>query len=341
MDCKKYWSQRKNHGCFGSAEKRKILQDSLEGRSSCRVIGRRKSLSKNTVSNIITSACCQTRDSLWVASHFKPKWGQVLSFDGKIVRVFNSLAQHYEGSLWERKSLLKRTWLCGIDVKTKDLPHYQLAENENRTDLVTYFKTLKEQIDYDLQVLVCDGQGEIMTSAQIVYGKNLAIQLCVRHFVEDQKKLLKQEKSAKKEETETFLKELQFALNEKEEKACFKRLSVLKQTYQKTPVQKIICQSLDRNFSLLTAHYRFADRFFVPRYNNDAENLFRQLSLRLKSWNMFRNKTNAENYLKTWALARRFTKFTDCKFGVNKLKNGYAPLELAGINISGIDYLKI
>jgi hypothetical protein len=61
---------------------------------------------------------------------------------------------------------------------------------------------------------------------------------------------------------------------------------------------------------------------FVPRYNNDAENLFKQLNLLLNSWNMFRTKRNAENYLSAWALARRFTKFTDCKRGMNKLKNG-------------------
>jgi hypothetical protein len=93
--------------------------------------------------------------------------------------------------------------------------------------------------------------------------------------------------------------------------------------------------------SVLTTHFRYAGRFFVPRYNNDAENLFRQVNLRLKSWNMFRNKRNAEHYLAAWALSRRFTKFTDCKRGMNKLKNGKAPLELAGVSIDGIDYLSL
>ncbi len=69
--------------------------------------------------------------------------------------------------------------------------------------------------------------------------------------------------------------------------------------------------------------------------------LFRQVDLRLKSWNMFRNKNNAEHYLEAWALARRFTKFTDCKIGMNKLKNGKAPLELAGVKVEGVDYLNL
>jgi hypothetical protein len=38
---------------------------------------------------------------------------------------------------------------------------------------------------------------------------------------------------------------------------------------------------------------------------------------------------------------RRFTKFTDCKIGMNKLKNGKAPLELAGVKVEGVDYLNL
>lgn len=90
----------------------------------------------------------------------------------------------------------------------------------------------------------------------------------------------------------------------------------------------------------LTTHFRFSDRYFVPSYNNDAENLFKQVSLRLKSWNVFRSKENA-HYLKAWALYRRFTKFTDCRGHMNTLKNGKEPFELAGVNIAEIDYLNL
>jgi hypothetical protein len=56
---------------------------------------------------------------------------------------------------------------------------------------------------------------------------------------------------------------------------------------------------------------------------------------------MFRSKQNAEQYLKAWALYRRFTNFTDCRGHLNRLKNGKAPLELAGVSIEGIDYLNL
>jgi hypothetical protein len=47
----------------------------------------------------------------------------------------------------------------------------------------------------------------------------------------------------------------------------------------------------------------------------------------------FNSKQTAEKYLAAWALARRFTKFSDCKRDMNKLKNGKAPLELASVAI--------
>lgn len=175
-----------------------------------------------------------------------------------------------------------------------------------------------------------------MQTARIVYGAAIGIQLCVRHFIENLRSLLKEERKDKCNETESLVGNIWGALNTEKEADCFTSLRSL-ESLQKTRVQKLIFQHLRKNLFLLTTHFRYQNQFYVPRYNNDAENLFRQVNLRLKSWNMFRNKTNAEHYLKAWALARRFTKFTDCKGGMNKLKNGKAPLELAGVSIESID----
>lgn len=305
-----------------------------------RTIGRRKHLSKNTVSLVILEAAREAKDSIWIAERFKPKWGNVLSIDGKVIRVFDSFAKDYAGTSSEKKHLLKKTWICGIDVSTKDLPHYKVADGENKTDLFDYFTTLKNEVGYDLKVCVCDGSPETMEAAKIVYGTGIGIQLCVRHFIENLKSLLKEERQDKRNETESLVGNIWGALNTEKETDCFTNLKSL-ESIQETRVQKLIFQQLRKNIFLLTTHFRYQDQFYVPRYNNDIENLFRQVNLRLKSWNMFRNKTNAEHYLKAWALARRFTKFTDCKVGMNKLKNGKAPLELAGVNIEKIDYLNL
>lgn len=305
-----------------------------------RVIGRRKNLSKNTVSLAVTTICKQAKDSIWIAKKFQPKWGHVLSVDGKVIRVYDPFAKDYPGTSAEKKYLLKKTWLCGVDVATKDLPHYKVADGETKIDLFDYFKTLKNEVGYDLKVCVSDGNPQTLETARMVYGFKISIQLCVRHFIENLKTTAKEEKQAKRGETESLVGNIWGALEKKEEADCFSTLKTLS-SIQETRCQKLIQQSLNKQVFLLTTHFRYQDQFYVPRYNNDVENLFRQANLRLKSWNMFRNKTNAEHYLKTWALMRRFTKFTDCKGGMNKLKNGYAPLELAGIDLTNIDYLKL
>jgi len=312
----------------------------LEGRSSIRTIARRKRLSKTTVSLAVLKVAKTARGSIWIAKHLKPTWGHVLSVDGKVIRVFNPLAQYYQGSGSEKAWLLKKTWITGVDVLTKDLPHYRVVDGETKIDLWEYFKTLKNDIGYDLKVLVCDGNPEAMEGAQKIYGASIGVQLCVRHFIETLKAIAREETQRKRKETDNLVGSIWQALAMKEESDCFSNLKAL-QTIAETRSQKLIWQSLNIHIFVLTTHFRFHDRYYVPRYNNDAENLFKQLSLRLRSWNMFRNKTNAERYLSGWALARRFTKFTDCRGDMNRLKNGKAPLELAGVKITGIDYLNL
>lgn len=305
-----------------------------------RTIARRKNLSKNTVSQVILNTAREAKDSIWISRNLKPKWGQVLSVDGKVIRVFGPSARVYAGSNAEKAWLLKKTWMASVDVQTKDLPHYQVIEMETKSDLLPYFQTLKTDIRYDLSVLVCDGNPEVIESARQVYGTGIGIQLCVRHVIENLKGMIRKERQEKRQETEFLIGGIWGALNADSEEACFARLRQL-ESIQETRMQKAIWQNLSRDIFLLTTHFRYAGELFVPRYNNDAENLFKQLNLRLKSWNMFRSKKNAEHYLSAWALARRFTKFTDCKKGVNKLKNGKAALELAGIDIEKIDYLSL
>lgn len=305
-----------------------------------RTIGRRKHLSKSTVSLVVLETARETKDSIWIAKRLLPKWGNVLSVDGKIIRVFDPFAKEYQGTGAEKKYLLKKVWFCGVDVSTKDLPHYKVIDGETKIDLYDYFVTLKKEVGYDLKVCVCDGNPETMETARMVYGLGIGIQLCVRHFIEALKRITKDEKQTKRQETERLVMNIWGALEAKTETDCFSDLKVLS-SIEETRCQKLIQQSLSRQIFLLTTHFRYQGQFFIPRYNNDAENLFRQVNLRLKSWNMFRNKTNAEHYLKAWALMRRFTKFTDCKIGMNKLKNGRAPLELAGVNIEDIDYLNL
>lgn len=305
-----------------------------------RTIGRRKHVSKNTVSQVVTSIAKQAKGSIWIAKQLKPRWGHVLSVDGKIIRVFNPGAKDYKGTRAEKSYQLKKTWIAGVDVLTKDLPHYKVTDAETKIDLYDYFTVLKDDIGYDLKVLVCDGNPETTVTVRIVYGTDVGIQLCVRHFIETLKSIAREERKQDRTVTDNLVISIWSSLGLRRENDCFDALKILT-SMPETRCQKLIVHNLNKHIYQLTTHFRYQDQYFVPRYNNDAENLFKQVSLRLKSWNMFRNMESAENYLKAWALHRRFTKFTDCRGHINRLKNGKAPLELAGVDIKNIDYLDL
>ncbi|MCR4285919.1 MAG: hypothetical protein NUW00_03435, partial [Candidatus Kaiserbacteria bacterium] len=123
------------------------------------------------------------KDAVWIAKKFQPIWGGVLVVDGKGVKVFESLAKslkHRGMSSQEYKRLHRKVWICGIDYLTGDLPHYTLADEETKVDLVMYFKILKEEIHYELKVLVCDGNEDIVLAARKVYGETFLVQRCTR-----------------------------------------------------------------------------------------------------------------------------------------------------------------
>jgi len=305
-----------------------------------RTIGRRKQVSKYTVSVAVTTIAKEVKGSIWIAKQFQPLWGHVLSVDGKLIRVFNPGATDYRGTSAQKAAQLKKTWIAGVDVLTKDLPHYVVADGEGKIDMYEYFKTLKDEINYDLKVVVSDGKPDTERAVKIVYGSGIGIQLCVRHFIETLKAIVREEKKQQRVITENLVMNIWSALNLPNEADCYDALSIIT-SEPETRCQKLIVHTLQSHIYKLTTHFRFKDQYFVPRYNNDIENLFKQVSLRLKSWNMFRSKQNAENYLKAWALYRRFTKFTDCSGHINRLKNGKAPIELAGVNIDGLDYLSL
>jgi hypothetical protein len=155
-----------------------------------RTIGRRKHISKYTVSLAVTTIAKEVKGSIWIAKQFRPQWGHVLCVDGKIIRVFNPGAKNYQGTSAEKAAQLKKTWIVGIDVLTKDLPYYCVADGEGKIDMYEYFKTVKEDIGYDLKVLVSDGKPDITTAVKIVYGGGVGIQLCVRHFIETLKAIV-------------------------------------------------------------------------------------------------------------------------------------------------------
>lgn len=342
LSCQHYFSlQHSSQQHFPETFKRKITQEHLEG-TSIRTLARRHNHDKNILSQFIHEITAQVIDSFYISQRFKPQWSGVLIVDGTSVKIYNRLSSKLKRlSGPERKALHRMMWLCGLDYGTGDLPHYDLAESENTIDLVMYFKQLKQN-GYDLKVLVTDGNDLILAAARFVYGQNFIFQLCQRHFLEELRAYASNNEAAS-ELTRT--KELIYLIKEIISEpnlniaGLFWSLLERKAKTFTTPTQYWILKQLLRKLNILTT-YRLHSDISMPKTTNDIESLFKQVKNRLKCMCRFMKMPYARDYLRAWALMRRFTPFTDCKKG-RKYRNGQAPLTLAKADISEENWLNL
>lgn len=324
--CDRSFLLKKDNQRVSEATKRKLTKQYIEGRSSYRALANLFKQSKNTILKAVLEIVSHTVSSQFIAERFKPKWSGILSFDGKYARVFDWSAQHFGLTSREKKAAHKKVVLCGIDIPTKDIPYWRLGDEETMIDLVMYFEGLRE-LKYPLRVLVCDGNPDIIRAARKVYGSKFEVQLCHKHFLDNLKKYAKDESDHSLKETLDLIENIRTVLVKR---------GTIKITMN-TEAQERIIDCYERNFVNL---FTYAKHKEVPRTNNHIENYFKQLSMRLKTINLFQSRQNAEGYINALILSRRFTKFTCCRKN-NKYKNGRAPLELAGCDITDIDYLNL
>jgi len=309
-----------------------------------RILARRYGKTRKTVIRAIHRITASLPDSAFIQRRFLPRWSGVLVFDGKVVRVYDKLSSMLKNSSFSEDELRwmnKMRWLIGVDHGTGDLPHYDIAKEESRIDLILYFRMLKE-LGYPLKALICDGNEEIPRAAKFVFGDDVIIQLCTRHFMEGLRRLIGEEQEPRRRaKLDALLRHIQGVIEAKDiERANErqKRLISFSRTIRH-PLKETVMQTFHRHEEELTAHL-LHPKLKLPHTSNDAENLIRQLNQRLKSLGRFFHQSYARDYLNAWMLLRRFTPFTDCK-GTRTYRNGKAPLELAGCDIKHIDPLSL
>lgn len=84
---------------------------------------------------------------------------------------------------------------------------------------------------------------------------------------------------------------------------------------------------------------KYLDTPGLPRSTNVMENFIRNLSRRLKTMDGFQTEEGARGFLKLYGLYYRFKSFTDCRKH-NKHLNGKSPLNLAGVDTTGLDWVR-
>lgn len=322
-----------------------ITRRHLEDGSSYRTIQRRNKCSKTMAIKYVHEVGKNAKDSFWIATNLKPKWSGILCFDGTYIAVKNLFAKLIRQKKWlleDERFLHKMVVLLGTDYHTRDLPHYSLGDNENMIDLVLYFQQLKQN-GYDINVLVRDGNDRISEAAEHVYKRRIPVQLCHRHFLTkfDDKIACRDFVDEQEDIIELKRRVCMIIRAPTIDLACERMNEFMRWKFQfeTSLAMRELVSKFIRDYEQLTMYLQY-EKGLVPTTSNVAENMNKQLKDRLKGMCSFQTINSAQDYLKLWCLKRRFQKFTDCKKPHQHL-NGKSPLQLAGCDISKLDYLKL
>ena len=325
------------------SKKKEIVRRHLEDCSSYRTIQRRNKCSRNTACKYVKELSLEIKGSYWIAKNLRPRWKGVLCFDGTYINVKNQFASLARRRRWHKdeRFLHKMIALLSTDFHSRDLPHYSLGDNENKIDLVIHFSQLKEN-GYKLKVLVRDGNKRIQEAVKHVYGL-IPAQLCHKHFLDKfDEKIACKELRREREDIIELKNRVCSIIRVNDIELAIRRMNEFARNKNRFITSKTTQELIDKfmaNFENLTMFLQYPKNF-VPTTVNISENMNNQLKMRFKPMNSFQSVITAENYLKLWCLKRRFQKFTDCKKPYRHF-NGKAPLEIAGVNITNLDYLNL
>lgn len=278
LTCNHIFSKRINKGVLTKGDKINIVKKHLECRTSIRQIVRDTGLAKQTITNAIKEITKDCIDSVEIARKLNPQWGGYLAVDGSCIRVYDWSAKHFHYSKEQKRLLHKLVWIVALDLETLDIVHQHLAEEETMIDLIIFYRTIKE-MGYPLKGLVSDGNKDIPRAARMVFKTNFAHQICITHYLKNLRLKLQAE-----------------AINEKQYDR-FRKAILTGKHLPGLPYEIFTYKTIKQ----------------LPKTNQQIENLFKQVKLRIKSIGQFHSYQTASNYLKAWTLFRRFTKFTDCR----------------------------
>jgi transposase-like protein len=283
------------------SEQVRLTREHLEKRASIRTLARLEGYSKQTVQHAIHTVTAQVASAAWIANRFSPQWDGYLAIDGTTVRVWDWAAKYFRYSHAQRRWLHKMTLLVAQDVTTTDIPAHHLDSEEGTIELVTLLRKLKE-LHYPLKGIVTDGNMDIKKAVDLVFGGDTPHQLCQLHFLKNLRQRVKDG-------------------------------TLLESQYREA--KKKIPKGQQPSFPVPTELYTYLKHPGLPKTNQQLEVTNRFFKLRLKTIGAFHTWKTATTFTDALIAHRRFLKYTDRKYQ----PNGKAPLELAGCNIEGFDYL--
>lgn len=283
----------------------------LERRLGC-------SMSRVTINRWVAELGERAKTPLEVSIELKPKWGGFLGIDGKAIYVSGE----------------ERCLLIGVDHPTQDIVHALVLEAETEDGFAQLETEARLDAGYPLKGVVSD-LGPGFAQAHRDHFGAVPFQACRIHFDrrldQDIPKAKHSRKAALNQELKDRIRAVLYAPTY--EDACALLHALCAERARFTGIGRVdSLGSLERNFELYMAHH-FVDGLSAD--NNVTENVIKQLNKKLRLMEGFESMESAERYVRLLVGCYRFKRFTDsCR------SNGKSPLELAGVDLQGHDWLQ-
>jgi len=252
-----------------------------------------------------------------VARELHPKWSGFLGLDSKVVKI--------HGDEW--------LILVAVDLDTEDMVDFWLVKHEDSITLSHFLVELRDEIHYDPKMVVIDLDPAWKEAVESVFP-DVPIQFCVVHFERIVDRIIPRLKRTPKQMAlKEMVRDVLYAESEEEARAAKERL-LKKRGYFTERKSRHVISSLMENFELLITHFRVKGSF---RSNNSTESVNDKLKMKLWLIRGYKRVETARNSLKLMVMHYRFRKFSSsCSV---KAHNGKSPLQLAGVDVSKLDWI--
>lgn len=356
---------------------RELLSESVkrhvEDRSSFRVIAKRmgellhRSFGRTTAHRALTQACQRCKTPVEVAQALHPQWEGWLHLDGKGIKL-----KGQPGYAW--------TAFLAQDSTGDTVHVALLEGGEQRVAIRDFLLVIRDQLHYPIRGVISDLSEEIAWAVREVFPSvphqgclTHTFRLIDRHtdYLAIRHRLLRELRRWRACREGTPILHRQSPAYRAKIRQIRQGVAVIKRArggarrlrrrariwlLSSTPGEEAIrwarfqrastsarfsgeralVQSLRLHRSWLMTHLGHPH---IPRTNNRIENLIKQLNRRLKTIEGFGTPQAALGYLYLWSVYHRFKPYTDCR-PPHRHRNGKAPLECAGVDLTGLDWFK-
>lgn len=287
--------------------------------ASYRAVGRELHVDPYRVFQWIDALGSNCKSFAEVAQELKPCWGGYLLLDGKSIFV-----QGEEYSL-----------LLSADATTQDVPTASFASSEASEYWKPMLRSLTDEIGYPLKGLIVDGDRGLWKACRELFPR-LPLQLCVRHAEQFLHYYFRYLYKGSGRGVQAFLdlaSKLLYVDSHEKLRFWLGTWQKRRQVFKGCGLEREIL-SFEDKIPFLFTHL---DHPGMPRTSNIIEGIIRQLSRKIDDTDGFNFTETAWRSIQLLIMRYRFHRFTDSRLEGH---NGKSPLELGGVNIDGIDWVK-